>query len=155
MAARGLVACSATRCATAAQRSLRRPRGSVGAPAHFGIKPMLRPAASGIHQRAPGTTVGGGGDDDGLAMTARTWKLVEGVLQRDRVSLSRAITLVESSLPSDTVQARLMLQSLHKTLREKSPDGSPPNTFRLGLCGPPGVGKSTLICAHQQCTGCR
>ncbi|WP_040664259.1 methylmalonyl Co-A mutase-associated GTPase MeaB [Nafulsella turpanensis] len=61
---------------------------------------------------------------------------IEGVLQGDRVVLSRAITLMESSLPADHALATEVL------------DGILPHTgksLRIGITGVPGVGKSTFI----------
>lgn len=60
----------------------------------------------------------------------------EGVLAGDRVVLSRAITLMESSLPADHALAMEVL------------DGILPHTgnaLRIGITGVPGVGKSTFI----------
>lgn len=55
-----------------------------------------------------------------------------------RRALGRAITLVESSRPQDqTVAAALIAQA-----EQHSPQGP---TFRLGISGTPGVGKSTFI----------
>ncbi len=61
---------------------------------------------------------------------------VEGILQGDRMLLSRAITLVESTLPSDQL------------LSEEVIAGILPHTgksLRIGITGVPGVGKSTFI----------
>ena len=59
-----------------------------------------------------------------------------GVLAGNRVALSRAITLVESTLPSDQALAQQVLQTvLPHTGR----------ALRLGITGVPGVGKSTFI----------
>jgi LAO/AO transport system kinase len=59
-----------------------------------------------------------------------------GVLSGNRVALSRAITLVESTLPSDQALAQQVLQLvLPRTGR----------ALRLGITGVPGVGKSTFI----------
>jgi LAO/AO transport system kinase len=61
---------------------------------------------------------------------------IQGVLQSDRVVLSRAITLVESALDSDQLIA------------EKVMEGILPysgNSIRIGISGVPGVGKSTFI----------
>ncbi|AEI48019.1 methylmalonyl Co-A mutase-associated GTPase MeaB [Runella slithyformis] len=61
---------------------------------------------------------------------------VEGVLAGNRLLLSRAITLIESQLPSDRVLAQLVLEQLL------------PHTgsaIRIGITGVPGVGKSTFI----------
>ncbi|WP_304516468.1 methylmalonyl Co-A mutase-associated GTPase MeaB [Cecembia rubra] len=61
---------------------------------------------------------------------------IEGVLKGDRMVLSRAITLVESSLLSDQL------------LAEKVMEGVLPysgKSIRIGVTGVPGVGKSTFI----------
>lgn len=61
---------------------------------------------------------------------------IDGVLAGDRVLLSQAITLVESRLDSD------------QELAEKVLEGCMPhtgNSFRIGITGVPGVGKSTFI----------
>lgn len=61
---------------------------------------------------------------------------VNGVLQGNTVILSRAITLIESSLPEDQQLAEEVLaQVLPRTGRSK----------RIGITGVPGVGKSTFI----------
>ncbi|MBX2947060.1 MAG: methylmalonyl Co-A mutase-associated GTPase MeaB [Cyclobacteriaceae bacterium] len=61
---------------------------------------------------------------------------VNGILQGDRVVLAKAITLVESELPSDRALAdRLLEEVLSKT----------GNSIRVGITGVPGVGKSTFI----------
>lgn len=61
---------------------------------------------------------------------------IDGVLAGDRMVLSRAITLVESRLPSDRILADQVLQAC-------VPHAG--NSFRLGITGVPGVGKSTFI----------
>jgi LAO/AO transport system kinase len=61
---------------------------------------------------------------------------IQGILHGDRVMLSRAITLVESTLPSDQLIA------------EKVMEGVLPysgKSIRIGISGVPGVGKSTFI----------
>ena len=65
-----------------------------------------------------------------------TEDLVEGILSGDRVRLSRAITLVESTRPEHQAQAQDIIQAcLPHTGR----------SLRLGITGVPGVGKSTFI----------
>jgi LAO/AO transport system kinase len=64
-------------------------------------------------------------------------ELVEGVRAGRRASVSRAITLVESSLPAHRELARELLTTLAQ-------DPPPPAT-RVGISGVPGVGKSTFI----------
>jgi LAO/AO transport system kinase len=68
---------------------------------------------------------------------ARTWTLealVEGVRGGDRRALARAITLVESSDPL-----------AYELIRELYPETG--RAYVVGVTGPPGVGKSTLIAA--------
>ena len=65
----------------------------------------------------------------------RDWtaeELLEGVRSGDRRALARAITLVENSDPL-----------AYELVRELYPDTG--RAYALGLTGPPGVGKSTLI----------
>jgi len=59
-----------------------------------------------------------------------------GLLAGNRVLLSRAITLVESTLPSDQVLAQQVLATV-------LPHSG--RALRLGITGVPGVGKSTFI----------
>lgn len=61
---------------------------------------------------------------------------IEGVLKGDRVLLSRAITMIESNLESDKVIAKEIVQAI-------LPKSG--NSFRIGITGVPGVGKSTFI----------
>lgn len=60
----------------------------------------------------------------------------ERILAHDRLGLSRAITLVESTLPSDRELARQVMQQV-------LPFSG--NAVRIGITGVPGVGKSTFI----------
>jgi LAO/AO transport system kinase len=61
---------------------------------------------------------------------------IRGILSGDRVVLGRAITLVESLLPSDRKLSEEIIEKLlSKTGR----------SIRLGITGVPGVGKSTFI----------
>ena len=76
------------------------------------------------------------------AIAPFTLALAEGILAQDRTSLSRAITLIESTTLKDGVQSRLLLQHLHAALVGR---GKRVESFRIGLCGPPGVGKSSLV----------
>jgi LAO/AO transport system kinase len=63
-------------------------------------------------------------------------RYVDGILSGDRTVLARAITLIESSLPSDgEVAARLLDALLPHTGQ----------SLRVGITGVPGVGKSSFI----------
>ena len=61
---------------------------------------------------------------------------VEGILDGNRVILARAITVIESELPSD---AELATRILDRLLPYSG------NSRRVGITGVPGVGKSTFI----------
>ena len=62
---------------------------------------------------------------------------VGGVLGRDRALLARAITLIESNSAAHQEMAQEVLQKLQRQTRGDS--------VRVGITGPPGVGKSTFI----------
>jgi LAO/AO transport system kinase len=102
------------------------------------------------------------------AMRPATKRLVDGVISGNRTALSRAITLgafitpcwllqrphtdqpcaAESSLKSDEAQAELMLDAVLKKRRGVSHRQAVVpglTSFRLGISGPPGAGKSTFI----------
>lgn len=63
-------------------------------------------------------------------------KLVKQIKNGDRLSISRAITLVESTLPADRRLADRLIKSL---------DSNIPPSVRIGFTGSPGSGKSTLL----------
>ena len=60
----------------------------------------------------------------------------DGLLKSDRIVLAKAITLVESALPSDQEMASELIDSVLERTG---------NSIRLGISGVPGVGKSTFI----------
>lgn len=60
----------------------------------------------------------------------------KGILNHDRILLSRAITLVESKLDSDQLLGEELIQTLLPHTG---------NAIRIGITGIPGVGKSTFI----------
>lgn len=66
--------------------------------------------------------------------------LFAGLVSGDRASLARGITLVESSLKSSKIEARKLLSLVNSHVKTVNKD-----TFRIGLSGPPGAGKSTFI----------
>lgn len=71
---------------------------------------------------------------------------VNGILSGNRTILSRAITLVESSLPKHYNQAQ-------KIIERCIPHSG--NSIRIGITGVPGVGKSTFIeCLGKYLTAC-
>ncbi len=63
-------------------------------------------------------------------------ELAQGVVDGDRRSLARAITLVESARADHRAEAAALLERLAGTGRQ---------ALRVGLSGTPGVGKSTFI----------
>ncbi|MBC6441146.1 MAG: methylmalonyl Co-A mutase-associated GTPase MeaB [Rhodospirillales bacterium] len=62
--------------------------------------------------------------------------VIEAIRNGDRRALARAITLVESSRADDEEQAATMLEAL---------DPSTTESWRVGISGAPGVGKSTFV----------
>jgi LAO/AO transport system kinase len=61
---------------------------------------------------------------------------VQGIRDGDRALLGRAITLVESTKPSDREKARALIAAVFPYTH---------NAHRIGITGVPGVGKSTFI----------
>lgn len=71
-------------------------------------------------------------------------ELAEGVRSGSRAVLARAITLVESSRPDHREKAqRLLLELARRGQGEPAPPAEP--SYRVGITGVPGVGKSTSI----------
>lgn len=68
--------------------------------------------------------------------------LVEGVLGRDRAKLAEAITLIESSHPKKKFLAQQLLKEILKICRQNL---FQPHSYRIGVSGSPGAGKSTFI----------
>ena len=62
--------------------------------------------------------------------------LIKGILNGERASIAKAITLVESSKQSDIEKSRKLISGLLN---------NPGKSIRIGFSGPPGVGKSTFI----------
>ncbi len=62
-------------------------------------------------------------------------KLLQGIEHQDRRALAKAITLIESSLPSDKILAEELLSQLP----------AQENCLVVGFTGAPGVGKSSLL----------
>ena len=59
-----------------------------------------------------------------------------------RIALSKAITLVESRCNNSK---RQMADKLLARLKKQSSENETKPSFRLGIAGPPGVGKSTVV----------
>ena len=62
--------------------------------------------------------------------------LIQGIIQHDKVALSRAITLVESTNPEHLSKANTVINGCLPYAN---------NSIRIGITGVPGVGKSTFI----------
>lgn len=69
-------------------------------------------------------------------MTTDDKRLTEGVLAGDRRFLAKALTLVESSIEKDESSRHALLEAVYPY------SGA---SYRIGLTGAPGVGKSSLI----------
>jgi LAO/AO transport system kinase len=75
-----------------------------------------------------------------MSQQAHRSSLTASLLAQNRHALSRAITLVESSLPSHRLSAYDLILDV---MAERARD--PKDTYRIGISGPPGAGKSTFI----------
>lgn len=72
--------------------------------------------------------------------------LFNGLLTGQRSSLAAAITLVESQHPKKQEDAQALLSLVLKNAKDRyAKDGQKSLSFRIGLTGPPGAGKSTYI----------
>ncbi|GAB5592563.1 hypothetical protein Unana1_07463 [Umbelopsis nana] len=78
----------------------------------------------------------------GTTASSKTVQLSDQLTQGSRYALAKSITLVESSRADHREQAQELLSYILKKQRDDA--GSKP-TFRIGLSGSPGVGKSTFI----------
>ncbi|XP_043226879.1 methylmalonic aciduria type A homolog, mitochondrial-like [Amphibalanus amphitrite] len=73
-------------------------------------------------------------------------QLFEGLCAKDRTSLARAITLVETSNAKKRKLAQNLVSMVSADLqKEQDRNKGIPSSFRIGLSGPPGAGKSTFI----------
>ncbi|XP_015918773.2 methylmalonic aciduria type A homolog, mitochondrial [Parasteatoda tepidariorum] len=72
--------------------------------------------------------------------------LFEGLQKGERSSLARSITLVETQHPQKKAEAQFLLSLVLKEAKLKHQKlGKKGLSFRIGLTGPPGAGKSTFI----------
>ena len=62
--------------------------------------------------------------------------LLDGIRRGDRILLSQAITLIESTIPQHQIQAQELIEACLPFAG---------NSIRVGITGTPGVGKSTFI----------
>lgn len=72
-------------------------------------------------------------------MTDFTRRIANRLVEGDRSALSKAITLIESKRYEDHVQSQALLAYLMKERKKEK------ESFRIGISGPPGAGKSTFI----------
>ena len=73
-------------------------------------------------------------------------RLFQGIIRGDRGSLAQAITLVETLHPRKYHQAQQLLARVVKYSKHAPPFSNGQRcSFRIGLSGPPGGGKSTFI----------
>jgi LAO/AO transport system kinase len=66
-------------------------------------------------------------------------QLFEGICNKNRAALSQAITLIESSNSQHMFLAEMLLEKILPLRKANS------STFRVGISGVPGVGKSTFL----------
>merc|ERR550519_2021470 len=79
------------------------------------------------------------------SMKESTLRLVEGICKGERAALAKGITLVESTHPKQQYQASLAVARLTQVVKHRADIlGKPGVSFRIGLSGPPGAGKSTF-----------
>ncbi|CAG0887254.1 unnamed protein product [Darwinula stevensoni] len=73
-------------------------------------------------------------------------RLFNGMLNQNRGMLAQAITLAESTHPRNKVESQALLSMvLAHAKDEYEKAGASALSFRIGLSGPPGAGKSTFI----------
>lgn len=73
-------------------------------------------------------------------------RLIQGIIRGERGSLAQAITLVETLHPRKYHQAQQLLARVVKYSKHAPPFSNGRHcSFRIGLSGPPGGGKSTFI----------
>ena len=76
-----------------------------------------------------------------LMTDAEVSERVDRLLLRERSAISRSITLIESSLEEHRDDADKVMKELFK----RTPERRNHPAIRIGMCGSPGAGKSTLI----------
>ncbi|XP_033111919.1 methylmalonic aciduria type A homolog, mitochondrial-like [Anneissia japonica] len=77
---------------------------------------------------------------------SKVQRIYDCIITSKRHGLAEGITLVESSHPTKRKQAQELLTAVLANLKARENKNSgKPSSFRIGLTGPPGAGKSTLI----------
>ena len=71
-------------------------------------------------------------------------KLFDGLVSNSRADLAKAITLIETTNPVKKKSAQVLLNLILHHLKEKRANNGKP-CLRIGITGPPGAGKSSLI----------
>lgn len=73
-------------------------------------------------------------------------RLLDGLQVGKRATLAESITLVESSNINKKIQAKQLLKAVLQSMKEKKlKNKKEVLSYRVGLSGPPGAGKSTFI----------
>jgi len=81
-----------------------------------------------------------------INLTGNAAKLFNGLKEGDRASLARSITLIETTNKKKAEEARELVEHVSAYCKKKADQiGKPVLSFRIGLSGPPGAGKSTFI----------
>jgi len=79
-------------------------------------------------------------------MSEGTERLFRGLIEGERACLARSITLVETTNKKKALEARLLVERVTDHCRQKAASLDKHTlSFRIGLSGPPGAGKSTFI----------
>uniref|UniRef100_A0A131XR89 Putative argk protein n=1 Tax=Ixodes ricinus TaxID=34613 RepID=A0A131XR89_IXORI len=75
----------------------------------------------------------------------RARRLFDGLVSGDRASLAQSITLIESTAEHNRLEAQELLQLVLQENKRRRSTVNQLGSFRMGLTGPPGAGKSTFI----------
>ena len=76
--------------------------------------------------------------------SSKVLDLVDGIMKGSRYSLAKSITLIESKKKEHQIEAEKLLSTLSSSSNNKIKKTNN-DTFRIGIAGPPGAGKSTFI----------
>mmetsp|Transcript_14539 Transcript_14539/g.26080 ORF Transcript_14539/g.26080 Transcript_14539/m.26080 type:complete len:391 (-) Transcript_14539:41-1213(-) len=115
-------------------------RGTAASSLSWAARALRKPPGSAV-SRAPMRHLATMADD--VELSDKTRRLASGLVKGERVALARSITLIESSKEEHHLQAQGMLEYVLE--HKKSQGENVKQSFRLGIAGPPGAGKSTFI----------